>query len=220
MARREGGAERSRAYRENFAAKHGGVTFNAAGRMARALGLKPGARSEALQAVSSTEKGARLLSYTGDDARRLALRDDALKAAQLRSREVQAVSGLQRGEHGSRVDRAAIADAERRYDLPAGSLRRDFTDAELQGGTDAPIIMRVIGTDGVHLVPVTGADDRSLVARHHWAIGRALQGDPRALRRFEGVEVAGHQLATDLTLLQALYEIGMLDSGPYLEART
>lgn len=211
------GAARSRAYREAFASRHGGISFNIAARLARAEGLKPGARVEAIRRAASTSRGVQLIERgraPGASLRDQGLARSAEQAIALRSREFNARADIASG-------RRTVAGAERRYDLPPGTLRQAFTPAELSGRYEGAAVMQVIGADGVGLVVIGGQNDRELVGEHWRAVQLALEGRPGALQRFRGVEVGGIRLADDrdLAQLRAWAEAGLLDGGPYPEGR-
>ncbi len=210
---------RSLAYRERFRETHG-VSYPAARRIGVALGLGPGSPARALRGVTSTAAGAELLSYSGSDTRRQALSDEARKVAGFQARELGAVQAVAQGRHGEPGSKAAIADAEGRYGLPKGTLRRDFSLDELKGGTDRPFAMWVPTADaGMRLIVVEGQEQRQLLGQYWRELNRALEGKPNRLASFSGVEVGGHPLNTNLGQLRAFYDAGLLE-GPYPEARS
>jgi hypothetical protein len=214
---RQSNAARSRAYRESFAQRHGGLSFSAARRLGRALGTGPGAPAKAVAAAASTAAGADLVNRAdrpGASLREQALGDWARQAQALRGRQFQARADVASG-------RRTMARAERRYDLAPGTLRREFSAEELAGTSDQGVVMSIASADGVVLVATTTQAERELVGQHWHAIQAALEGRPGALRRLEGREVAGHRLAgvKDLPRLRAWHQTGLLDGGPYPEAR-
>ena len=207
-------AAASRAYRQRFLELHG-VGFNAARRLGRELGIPQGRPAEAARAVTSTAAGAELLGYRGDDTRRRALQEAAFRAADFRSREFAAVRDLQRGAY------ATTGEAERRHGLPSGSLSRDFSAQELSPGGRAnePMVMLVLTSSGPRYVVIKDQAERERVGKHWTAVSQALRGQPAALRTFENVDVAGVPLATSRRDLRAWHEVGLLETGPYPEAR-
>jgi len=81
-----------------------------------------------------------------------------------------------------------------------------------------PRPMRVIATDGVHELIVRSSREASLNSRHALLAGRIAGTDPRApaeLPAFAGKTVAGKELETDQTRLEALARRGLLPPELY-----
>lgn len=87
--------------------------------------------------------------------------------------------------------------------------------------------MYVVSDSGIYEMSGLSDDDRSLIGQHHNAIARAMdtgrtddyvngQGKVvRGLDYFEGQQVQGVELATDLNNLYWMQLTGELDQGPY-----
>jgi hypothetical protein len=138
--------------------------------------------------------------------------------SQLRVRTRREFDALTPTQHERRIEAAAVIGAMR--EDPSLSLRRAAADEgirpetvqryaadalERRGGrwraTRAdrmPFVMRINSTDGVVERMVRGSRARTVIGRHHNAIGQYLTtGDTTVLDTFIGRRVAGVTLETD-----------------------
>jgi hypothetical protein len=138
------------------------------------------------------------------------------REAETRKRALRALSRARRGESLSKAAReAGIKPATVRKYLPnqfhQAAIGKPWIPAKSDRLTAQ---MNVLTPAGPLSVPLRGSRERSLLGRYNIALRRWRSGEPGAeveLATFEGQQVGGHTLITDVNLLATLEDAGQMD---------
>jgi len=131
-------------------------------------------------------------------------RERALAALARMRREKLSRQAAARAEHTDPRTMQRYVRSALRQDRPRGRYRATKGD-NFRRDLQIPTALGMVS------VKVRGSRQAAILGRYMNALGKNLRGDTEALKEFEGVKIAGHQLIIDPDTLAALASPGALD---------
>ena len=131
-------------------------------------------------------------------------RERALAALARMRREKSSRQAAARAEHTDPRTMQRYVGSALRQDRPRGRFRATKGD-NIRRDLQIPTALGMVS------VKVRGSRQAAILGRYMNALGKNLRGDTEALKEFEGIKIAGHELITDPATLAALASVDVLD---------